>query len=130
MTKSTSPFFTSAPGLKRTASMVPGTRLLICADSTASMRPENSCSSVTLRDTTAATLTGGAGGAPAGAAWASLPAEQPASDKNVAAARVKARVDNIRGAGRSFIGESLWESFVLGCFWRDRRQWQDHAAMH
>ena len=86
--------------------MVPDTRARIWAESTASMRPEKSCCSTMLRDTTAATLTGGpAGGVPAGAAaMASPPREQPPRDNIAADTSVSATVDNIREVGRRFMG--------------------------
>ena len=67
-----SPFFTTAPGTKRTAWIVPETRGRMSAWSTASMRPENSWVSTTSRSTAAATLTGAAGGADDAAVWASV----------------------------------------------------------
>ena len=75
----------------------------------ASMRPENSRCSSTLRETTAATLTGGAGGAPEGAAaMASPPREQPASERMAADTSVSAKVENMREVGRKFMPEVLF----------------------
>ncbi len=100
ITTSTSPFFTSLPGVKRIASIVPDTRGRISARSTASMRPENSCVSTTCRSIAAATPTGGAGGGPAGGCAFVSPQPDNANGSSRAAASSAAGRGAVRnGAG-------------------------------